>query len=131
MRSARCFPCGIENLFVSHNADSIRKGKRLRKLVAEVETDKDPEFDSEDNGSEEIFEDMGRSGPIFTGSVSHDRCVCGDEGDPNLYATYFPLTKPFRFTKPSTENLWTWCENIASDKRSLARLMSIMKILQE
>ncbi|GBM86300.1 hypothetical protein AVEN_207991-1 [Araneus ventricosus] len=26
---------------------------------------------------------------------SHDRCVCGDAGDPNHYATDCPVTKPF------------------------------------
>ncbi|GBM98262.1 hypothetical protein AVEN_168789-1 [Araneus ventricosus] len=32
---------------------------------------------------------------------------------------------------PCAENLSTWCENIVQDKRSLARLMNIMKILHE
>ncbi|GBO37756.1 hypothetical protein AVEN_275340-1 [Araneus ventricosus] len=62
---------------------------------------------------------------------SHDRCVCGDKGDQNHNATVCPVTKPFHFTKPSAENLSTWCENIVQDKRFLARLMNIMKILHE
>ncbi|GBO25066.1 hypothetical protein AVEN_114841-1 [Araneus ventricosus] len=62
---------------------------------------------------------------------SHDRCVCGAKGDPNHYATVCPVTKPFHFTKPSAESLSTWCENIVQEKRSLARLMNIMKILHE
>ncbi|GBM49170.1 hypothetical protein AVEN_148090-1 [Araneus ventricosus] len=75
-------------------------------------------------------------GPFVTylhrfGLCSHDRYVCGAKGDPNHYATVCPVTKPFHFTQPSAENLSTWCENIAQDKRSLARLMSIMKILHE
>ncbi|GBL73419.1 hypothetical protein AVEN_159429-1 [Araneus ventricosus] len=65
------------------------------------------------------------------GLCSHDRCVCGAKGDPNRYATVCPVTKPFHFTKPSTENLSTWCENIDQDKRSLARLMSFMRIFHE
>ncbi|GBN78857.1 hypothetical protein AVEN_127717-1 [Araneus ventricosus] len=72
-----------------------------------------------------------RHGPFVTylqrfGLSSHDRCVCGDKGDPNHYATVCPVTKPFHFTKPSAENLSTWCENIAQDKRSLARLLKIL-----
>ncbi|GBN31109.1 Cytochrome P450 4C1 [Araneus ventricosus] len=51
---------------------------------------------------------------------SHDGCVCGDKGDPNHYATDYPLTKPFHFMKPGAENLSTWCENIVQNKRSLA-----------
>ncbi|GBM08292.1 hypothetical protein AVEN_101425-1 [Araneus ventricosus] len=62
---------------------------------------------------------------------SHDRCVCGYKGNPNHYATVFPVTKPFHFKKPSAENLSAWCENIVQSKRSLARLMNIMKILHE
>ncbi|GBN13982.1 hypothetical protein AVEN_252670-1 [Araneus ventricosus] len=62
---------------------------------------------------------------------SHDRCVCGAKDDPNHYATVCPVTKPFHFTKPSAANLLTWCENIVQGKRSLARLMNIMKILHE
>ncbi|GBN54485.1 hypothetical protein AVEN_68123-1 [Araneus ventricosus] len=65
------------------------------------------------------------------GLCSHDRCVCGAKGDPNHYATVCPVTKPFHFTKPSAGNLSTWCENIVQDKRSLVRLMNIMKILHE
>ncbi|GBN72783.1 hypothetical protein AVEN_197580-1 [Araneus ventricosus] len=61
--------------------------------------------------------------------TKHKSCVCSAKGDPN--ATVCPATKPFHFTKPSAENLSTWCENIVQDKRSLARLMSIMKILHE
>ncbi|GBN76610.1 hypothetical protein AVEN_8001-1 [Araneus ventricosus] len=38
---------------------------------------------------------------------SHDLCVCGDKGDPNHYAADCPATKPFRFMKPSAENLST------------------------
>ncbi|GBL94006.1 hypothetical protein AVEN_76722-1 [Araneus ventricosus] len=64
------------------------------------------------------------------GLFSHDRCVCGAKDDPNHYATACPVTEPFHFTKPSAENLSTWYENIVQDKRSLARLMSIM-ILHE
>ncbi|GBO15025.1 hypothetical protein AVEN_167640-1, partial [Araneus ventricosus] len=75
-------------------------------------------------------------GPFVTylqrfGLCSHDQCVCGDGGDPNHYATVCPVTKPFHFTKPGAGNLSTWCENIVRDKRSLARLKSIMKILHE
>ncbi|GBM87133.1 hypothetical protein AVEN_110013-1 [Araneus ventricosus] len=75
-------------------------------------------------------------GPFVTylhgfGLWSHDRCVCGAKGDPNHYATIFPVTKPFHFTKTSAENLSTWCENIVQDKRSRARLMNIMKIHHE
>ncbi|GBN31104.1 hypothetical protein AVEN_96873-1 [Araneus ventricosus] len=51
---------------------------------------------------------------------SHDGCVCGDKGDPNHYATDYPLTKPFHFMKPGAENLSTSCENIVQNKRSLA-----------
>ncbi|GBL83566.1 hypothetical protein AVEN_196400-1 [Araneus ventricosus] len=36
---------------------------------------------------------------------SHDRCVCGDEGDPDHYATNYPVTKTFHFMNPSAENL--------------------------
>ncbi|GBM39748.1 hypothetical protein AVEN_107165-1 [Araneus ventricosus] len=61
------------------------------------------------------------------GLCSHDRFVCGDERDPNHYSTDCPVTKPFHFTKPRAKNLSTRCENIVQDKRSLARLMSIMK----
>ncbi|GBN01697.1 hypothetical protein AVEN_134273-1 [Araneus ventricosus] len=69
------------------------------------------------------------SRPIFTGSVYvHDRCVCGDEGDPNHYAT---VIRPFHFKKLSAENLSTCCVNIVQNKRSLARLMNIKKILHE
>ncbi|GBM06517.1 hypothetical protein AVEN_150356-1 [Araneus ventricosus] len=77
---------------------------------------------------------MVRSWPIFTGSVYvHTIDVFGCyKGDPNHYATVCPVTKPFHFTKPSAENLSTWCENIVQDKRKdKARLMSIMKILHE
>ncbi|GBM38782.1 hypothetical protein AVEN_210518-1 [Araneus ventricosus] len=75
-------------------------------------------------------------GPIVTylhrfGLCSHDRCVCDAKGVPNHYATVCSVTKPFHFTKPSAENLPTWCQNIVQDKRYLARLMSIMKILHE
>ncbi|GBN78677.1 hypothetical protein AVEN_9144-1 [Araneus ventricosus] len=63
------------------------------------------------------------------GLCSHDRCVCGAKGDPNHYTTVCPVTKHFNFTKPSAENLSTWCENIVHNRRSLARLMNIMKIL--
>ncbi|GBM77108.1 hypothetical protein AVEN_77626-1 [Araneus ventricosus] len=75
-------------------------------------------------------------GPFVTylhrfGLCSHHRCVCGAKGDPNHYATVCPVTKPFHFKKPSAENLSTWCENIVQNKRSLARLMIIMKILHE
>ncbi|GBN89035.1 hypothetical protein AVEN_112374-1 [Araneus ventricosus] len=31
--------------------------ERLRKLVAEVETDEDPDFDNEDNGPEDVLEE--------------------------------------------------------------------------
>ncbi|GBM03855.1 hypothetical protein AVEN_231321-1 [Araneus ventricosus] len=65
------------------------------------------------------------------GLCSHDRCVCGAEADPNHYATVCLVTKLLHFTKSSSENLSTWCENIVQDKRSLARLMNIMKILYE
>ncbi|GBN36398.1 hypothetical protein AVEN_5506-1, partial [Araneus ventricosus] len=46
----------------------------------------------------------------------HERCVCGANGDTNHYATDCPVTKPFHFTKPSAENLSTWCENIVQNK---------------
>ncbi|GBM20185.1 hypothetical protein AVEN_5702-1 [Araneus ventricosus] len=59
------------------------------------------------------------------------RCVRDDKDDPDHYATDYPVTKPFHFKMPSAENLSTWCENIIQDKRSLARLMSIMRILHE
>ncbi|GBM35575.1 hypothetical protein AVEN_121031-1 [Araneus ventricosus] len=52
---------------------------------------------------------------------SHDRCVCGAKGDPNHYAAVCPVTKPFHFTKPSAENIPTWCVNVVQDKRSLAQ----------
>ncbi|GBL84049.1 hypothetical protein AVEN_100907-1 [Araneus ventricosus] len=65
------------------------------------------------------------------GLCSHDQRVCGAKGDPNHYSTVCPVTKPFHFKKPSAENLSTWCENIVQDRRSLARLMSIVKILHE
>ncbi|GBN11532.1 hypothetical protein AVEN_237839-1 [Araneus ventricosus] len=65
------------------------------------------------------------------GLRSHDECVCGYTCDPNHYATDCPVIKPFHFTKTSAENLSTWCENIVQRKRSLARLMDIMKILHE
>ncbi|GBM06296.1 hypothetical protein AVEN_208981-1 [Araneus ventricosus] len=65
------------------------------------------------------------------GLCSHDRYVCGAKSDPNHYATVCPVTKPFHFTNPSAKNLSTWCENIVQDRRSLARLMNIMKILHE
>ncbi|GBL54331.1 hypothetical protein AVEN_183481-1 [Araneus ventricosus] len=64
-------------------------------------------------------------------SPAMDRRVCGTKGDPNHYATVCPVTKPFPFTKPSAEHLSTWCENIVQDKKSLARLVNIMKILHE
>ncbi|GBO27933.1 hypothetical protein AVEN_168071-1 [Araneus ventricosus] len=75
-------------------------------------------------------------GPFVTclhrfGLCSHDRCVCGAKGDRNHYVTVCPVTKALHFTKPSAENLSTWCENIVQDKRSLARLMNSMKILHE
>ncbi|GBL96403.1 hypothetical protein AVEN_146839-1, partial [Araneus ventricosus] len=31
--------------------------ERLRKLLAEVETDEDPDFDNEDNGPEDVLEE--------------------------------------------------------------------------
>ncbi|GBL78305.1 hypothetical protein AVEN_56699-1 [Araneus ventricosus] len=62
---------------------------------------------------------------------SHDCCVCSDKGDPDHYATDCPLTKPFHFIKQIAKNPSTWCENIVQNKRSLARLMNIMKILHE
>ncbi|GBM76057.1 hypothetical protein AVEN_153308-1 [Araneus ventricosus] len=65
------------------------------------------------------------------GLCSHDRCVCGAKGDPNHCATVCSVTKPFYFTKPSAEDLSTWCVNIVQDKISLTRLMNIMKILLE
>ncbi|GBN99797.1 hypothetical protein AVEN_88446-1, partial [Araneus ventricosus] len=65
------------------------------------------------------------------GLCSHDRRVCGAKGNPNHYATVYPVPKLFHFTKPSAENLSTWCENIAQDKRPFARLINIMKILPE
>ncbi|GBM05243.1 hypothetical protein AVEN_181627-1 [Araneus ventricosus] len=65
------------------------------------------------------------------GLCSHDRCVCGDIGDPNHIATDCPVTKPFNFIKPSAGNLSMWCENIVQNKRSLTRLMSIMKIFMK
>ncbi|GBO01529.1 hypothetical protein AVEN_70277-1 [Araneus ventricosus] len=55
----------------------------------------------------------------------------GNKGDPDHYATDCPVTKPFYFMKPSAENLSTWCENIVQNKRSLAQLMNIMKILHQ
>ncbi|GBN28171.1 hypothetical protein AVEN_78970-1, partial [Araneus ventricosus] len=55
----------------------------------------------------------------------------GNKGDPDHYATDCPVTKSFHFMKPSAENLSTWCENIVQNKRSLAQLMNIMKILHE
>ncbi|GBN60933.1 hypothetical protein AVEN_69254-1 [Araneus ventricosus] len=65
------------------------------------------------------------------GLWSHDRCICGNKGDPNHCATVCPVTKPFHVTKSSAENLSTWCENIVHNRRSPARLMNIMKILHE
>ncbi|GBL93554.1 hypothetical protein AVEN_59737-1 [Araneus ventricosus] len=75
-------------------------------------------------------------GPFVTylhrfGLCSHDRCIFGAKGDSNHYATVFPVTKPFHFSKPSAENLSTWCENIAQGQNFLAPLMSIMNILHE
>ncbi|GBN18160.1 hypothetical protein AVEN_127197-1 [Araneus ventricosus] len=32
--------------------------ERLRKLLAEVETDEDPDFDNEDNGPEDVLEEI-------------------------------------------------------------------------
>ncbi|GBO28466.1 hypothetical protein AVEN_236372-1 [Araneus ventricosus] len=63
-------------------------------------------------------------GPFVTylhrfGLCSHDRCVCCAKGDPNHYATVCLVTKPFRSTKPSAENLSTWCENIVQDRRCM------------
>ncbi|GBL95397.1 hypothetical protein AVEN_154800-1 [Araneus ventricosus] len=65
------------------------------------------------------------------GLCSQDRCVCGDKGDPNHNITDCSVTKPFHFMKPRTEILSTWCENIAQNKRFLARLLNITKILHE
>ncbi|GBM69988.1 hypothetical protein AVEN_225393-1 [Araneus ventricosus] len=48
----------LKYLTVSHNADSIRKrNERLRKLLAKVETDEDPDFDNEDNRREDVLEE--------------------------------------------------------------------------
>ncbi|GBM65725.1 hypothetical protein AVEN_110411-1, partial [Araneus ventricosus] len=57
------------------------------------------------------------------GLCSNNRCLCGDKGDP----AHCSVTKTFHFMKPSAENLSTRCENIVQNKRSLARLMNIMK----
>ncbi|GBN00222.1 hypothetical protein AVEN_38738-1 [Araneus ventricosus] len=65
------------------------------------------------------------------GLCSRDRCVCGDKGNPKHYATDSPVTKPFHFRKPSAENISTWCVNIFKNKRSLARLINIMKTLHD
>nr|GBM92691.1 hypothetical protein AVEN_193374-1 [Araneus ventricosus] len=35
-----------------------KETERLRKLLAEVETDEDPDFGSEDNGPEDVLEDI-------------------------------------------------------------------------
>ncbi|GBM03148.1 hypothetical protein AVEN_200835-1 [Araneus ventricosus] len=32
--------------------------EHLRKLLAEIETDEDPDFDNEDNGSEDVLEEI-------------------------------------------------------------------------
>ncbi|GBM49169.1 hypothetical protein AVEN_148089-1 [Araneus ventricosus] len=77
-------------------------------------------------------QDLGRVKKLHRfGLCSHDRCFCSAEGEPNQCATVCPVPKPFHFTKSSAESLSTWSENIAQDRRSLARLMSIMKILHE
>ncbi|GBN63311.1 hypothetical protein AVEN_189015-1 [Araneus ventricosus] len=33
--------------------------------------------------------------------------ICGAEGDPNHYATVYPVTKPFHFKKPSPGSIFT------------------------
>ncbi|GBM33779.1 hypothetical protein AVEN_183038-1 [Araneus ventricosus] len=53
-----------------------------------------PSFNSRSN------QFMTGHGPFVTylhrfGFCSRDRCVCGDKGDPNHYATVCPVTNPF------------------------------------
>ncbi|GBM73808.1 hypothetical protein AVEN_94477-1 [Araneus ventricosus] len=57
--------------------------ERLRKLLVEVETDKDPDFDNEDNGPEDLLEEI----------FSHHESFCehnteseedGDSGDEDM-----------------------------------------------
>ncbi|GBM37734.1 hypothetical protein AVEN_179816-1 [Araneus ventricosus] len=63
------------------------------------------------------------------GLCSHDRCVCGDEGDPNHYATDRPVTKPFHFMKSNAENILdVVLKQKDQNKRSL---LNIVKILHE
>ncbi|GBL85744.1 hypothetical protein AVEN_193189-1 [Araneus ventricosus] len=54
------FLAELKYLRVSHNTDSIRKrnGSFIRKLLTEVETGEDPDFDNEDNGPEDVLEDI-------------------------------------------------------------------------
>ncbi|GBO34581.1 hypothetical protein AVEN_139423-1, partial [Araneus ventricosus] len=63
-------------------------------------------------------------GPFVTylhrfGLCSHDRCVYGDKGDPDHYATDCSVTKPFHFLKSSAENPSTWYENIVKTEDPL------------
>ncbi|GBL90359.1 hypothetical protein AVEN_178806-1 [Araneus ventricosus] len=86
------------------------------------------------NVADEAIHRSMRHGPFVTylqrfGLCSRDRCIGCDKGNTDRYATDCPVTKPFHFMNPSSENLSTWCENIVQNERSLARLMNIMKVL--
>ncbi|GBN09973.1 hypothetical protein AVEN_159694-1 [Araneus ventricosus] len=59
IRSAHCFPCRIE-VFTCFPAYE-KEMECLRKLLAEVETDEDSDFDKEDNGHEYDLEETFRS----------------------------------------------------------------------
>ncbi|GBN03634.1 hypothetical protein AVEN_198019-1 [Araneus ventricosus] len=50
----------LERLGVSvcSRAEAEKETERLRKLLAEIETDEDPDFDNEGNGHEDVLEDI-------------------------------------------------------------------------
>ncbi|GBO38598.1 hypothetical protein AVEN_24253-1 [Araneus ventricosus] len=45
-------------MFLTMPTPYEKEMERLHKLVAEVETDEDPDFDSEDNGPEHVSEEI-------------------------------------------------------------------------
>ncbi|GBL95871.1 hypothetical protein AVEN_227118-1 [Araneus ventricosus] len=56
--TVRCCPFRIEVFTCCSQCRLHTKKKCLRKLLAEVETDEDPDFDNEDNGHENVLEEI-------------------------------------------------------------------------
>ncbi|GBO04740.1 hypothetical protein AVEN_172185-1, partial [Araneus ventricosus] len=111
---------------LSYSRIEITKDSRT-KCLGSVHESRDEVLASHCNPPRAVY--SYQHGPFVTylhrfGLCLRDRCVCVDNGDPDHYATVFLMTKSFHLMKTSAENLWTWCENIAQNKRSLARLVA-------